>query len=534
MARKLKPLPRFDTSQFQPTEDMLLKPIPIGGFKGMDKKTPLVALDPQAYRLAQNVNIRYNAWAARDGTSAVGTAAGSELLYACDVVLVDGSNYLVRFKTDGVDVWQAGAWVAATGTFSGNVHSPFAITGWNDRILFTAGAGGIYQLTFNPSFAVAPVPDSPAGVVHLATFAGRVVASLFGTTVQWSVKFDHTDWSGLGSGFEDLQSAAGGRPDQQCAVVPASDEIAYCVRSESVWQISVTGDFDAPFAFSRIVTHVGSKLPATVKPVKQGFVCVGQRGQVWHMGPGILEDISGGMVDDFDLDVRLAELMSAAYDVKQDEYRITIPTASTTSSRVLRYSFLNKAWTEDVYPFPIKSISFTMIVTGMAVDDLVGTNDSLAGTVDDLGTPTRVEGFMYAMKDIRRFVVKDDPTMTDTATKDVAYDGTRVATGFRMESGDIKTDFHRRQHFAELMLWYEANIGMTFTFEMSEDGGLTWTALGSPVVIANPGRTRPLSVQQNYDRPHLQFAVSTAVAPNTKLVHFAAMVTEGARIVDAT
>lgn len=534
MARALKPIKRQEVPPFQPTEDLLLKPIPVGGFRGMDKKTPLPAMTPEQYRLCRNVNIRYSAWAARDGTSAIGTAAGSELLYACDVRLVDGSSYLIRFRTDGVDVWQASAWVAATGTFSGNRQAPFAITGWNDRVLFTAGAGGIYQLTFNPTFTVSVVPGSPSGAIHLATFAGRVLASLYGTRVQWSVKFNHADWTGIGSGFEDLQSAAGGRPDQQCAVVPATDEVAYCVRSESIWQIATTGDFDKPLAFSRILTHIGSMLPPTVKPVKQGFVCVGQRGQVWHISGGQVEDISGGMVDEFDLDIRLQELMSAAYDVKFDEYRVVIPNASTTSHRVLRYSFPNKAWTEDVFPFPIKSIAYTMIITGMATDDLTGTNDALVGATDDLGTPVRSEGFMYAMKDTRRFVAKDDPAMTDTATKDVQYDGTRVAAGFRLESGNVRVqDLMKRQEVVEVVLWYETNVSMTFTFEYSVDAGVTWTTIGAPVTPVTAGQSRPVSVQQTFDRDFIQFAISTAVAPVSKVIAFLAMMREGARIVDA-
>lgn len=536
MARLMKGLKRMEVPPFQPTEDLLLKPIPVGGFRGMDKKMPLPVMPPDMYRLCRDVNIRFNSWAARDGTSAVGTAAGSEILYACDVRLIDGSMYLVRFRVDGVDVFQGGAWVAATGTFSGNRQSPFAITGWNDRILFTAGAGGIYQLTFNPSFQVSEISGSPAGVIHLATFAGRVVASLYGTRVQWSVKFNHADWSGLGSGFEDLQSAAGGRPDQQCAVVPATDEIAYCIRSESIWQISVTGNFDQPLTFSRIMTHVGSILPTTVRAVKNGFVCVGQRGQVWHIAGGQVEDIAGGMTDDFDIqNVRLAEQMFAAYDVKFDEYRVVIPTTSTTSHRVLRYSFPNKAWTEDVYPFPIKSIAYTMIVTGMGIDDLTDTIDTLsAPTIDELGTPVRSEGFMYAMKDTRRFVVKDDPTVTDTATKDVQYDGTRVAAGFRLESGTVKvSDLMRRQEVVEIVAWYETNLGMTLTFEYSVDAGVSWVNIGSPNVAVTSGQARPVSVQKNFDRDFVQFAISTAAAPVSRLVGFFAMMREGARIVDA-
>lgn len=536
MARSLRPLKRFDTSQFQPTEEMLLKPVPIGGLRGMDKKTPLPTMDPQTLRLVRDLVIRYNSYAARDGTNSIGTVSGSELLYACDVHLQDGSAYIVRFKVNGVDIFSAGAWVAATGVFNGSRSWPFSITGWNDRILFSCGVGRMYELIFSPSFQVREIMESPANIIHLATFNGRVMASLFGTQVRWSVKFDHTDWNGLGSGFEDLQSAAGGKPDQQCAIVPVSDELAYCVRSASVWQIGNTGDPDIPFSFSRAYTGVGSRLPMTVAPTERGFICVGPDSQIWIVDPAGYEDIAPPIVSDLEaITAQQQDFMSGAYDVKFKEYRITLPTSSTTSTRVLRYSRMNKAWTEDTYPFPMKSIAYTFIITGMSVDELVGTTDALAGATDDLGTPTINKGFIYTMKgSVSMWVVKDDVTMTPTVTKDLKFDGTRIAAGFRLESGDVKlTDPIKRQEFAEMLMWYESDASVTLVAEFSEDGGVTWNQIGSVVAPITGARSEPISIQQTMDRPHLQFALSTLVAPNTRIVSIAAMMREGARITDA-
>lgn len=537
MARPLRPFMRFDTSTFQPTEDMLLQPIPIGGFRGEDKTSPLPSMVQGTMRLVRDMNLRYGAYRSRDGTSAIGAVSGSNLLYACNVHLVDGSTYTVRFRTDGVDVLQAGVWIAATGdAFSGLEAWPFAITGWNDRILFTAGVGRMYELTFSPAFVVNQIDESPAGIIHLATFNGRVVASLFGTTVQWTVKFDHTDWSGQGSGFEDLQSAAGGQPDQQTAVIPISDLLAYCVRTESIWQMGDTGDPDAPFSFNRAYTHVGSRLPMTVMPTQRGIVCVGSSGQVWNIAPEGVEDIAPLVVNDFTFsDPRLEDLMAASYDIRFDEYRVAIPSASASSSKVMRYSFVNKAWTEDVYPFPIKSISYIRTITGMSTDELIGTDDSLVGTTDALGNPVKSEGVCYSMRGATsRFVVKDDPTLTNDPLKDVNFDGTRIAAGFRSESGDIKiTDPIKRQEFAEILCWYESDIAITLNFEYSQDGGTTWNAIGSVIAPATNGRPEPISIQQTFDLPHVQFSVWTAVAPNARIISYHAMMREGARITDA-
>lgn len=537
MARRLRPGIRFDTSQFQPTEDMLTRPIPIGGLRGMNVMSPLPSMAPEYLRLVRNLNVRYGAYQARDGTEVVSTVAGAELLYACDVILPSGGFYIVRFKTTGIDVYADGVWNAASGaTFTGSRVAPFAITGWNDRLLFSAGVGRVFELVFEPNFVITELTESPENVIHLATFNGRVMASLQGTTVQWSAKFDHTDWDGLGSGFEDLLSAPGGRPDQQTAIIPISDELAYCLRTASVWQVGNTGDFDSPFSFTRVWTHVGSKFPNTVTPTKRGFVCVGDGGQVWNVSPEGTVDIAPPVSDIFDIELGYQRLMSAGYDVKFDEYRVTIPdTNSLTAQKVMRYSFLNQAWTEDVYPFPIKSIAYTQFAKVLSIDELSGTIDDLVGTIDDIGVGVRNPGCIYAMAGDAKFVARDDRLKSSEALRDTNFGGSRVASGFRMESGDVRiTDPIRRQEFVEIICWYASDLPITLNFDYSYDGGETWNLASQVAAPATGKRPRPISIQRTADRDHLQFAVSCEACPNTKIISVQAMVREGARIVDAS
>jgi hypothetical protein len=362
--------------------------------------------------------------------------------------------------------------------------------------------------------------ESPIDVIHLATFNGRIMASLVGTTVQWSVKFDHTDWDGLGSGYEDLLSAPGGRPDKQTAIIPISDEAAYCVRSNSIWQLGNTGDFDAPFSFSQVFSGIGTKLPATVARITRGFIAVGDNGQVWKVTPEGYEDISPAVSSDFKVPVADLKLMSAAYDIKFDEYRVVVPGDSdTTAQKVMRYSIPNKAWTEDVYPFPIRSISYSMVLT---LDDT------------DLGEGIRYPGFIYAMRDDGKWVVRDDPASNNLLLKDVNFAGARAASGFRLESGDIKiTDPIRRIEFSELIAWYESEEEITLNFDYSYDGGVTWNLASQLDVPATAGRPRAVKITRTADRPYLQLSVNAEAVPAMRLISFQAMIREGARTVDA-
>jgi len=537
MARSLRNFPRFDTSGYVPPENMIPIPVPFGSLVGMDKTSPLPAMDPGKYRLVRNLIIRYGAYETRPGTDLLGDQADNELLYACDVILPDGSKYVVRWKTNGVEVYDNSGWVNASGdSFAGLATAPFAITGWNDRVLFTAGVGKVFELTFSGGFVVTELDESPEDVIHLTTFNGRVMASIKGTGIQWTVKNDHTDWTGLGSGYEDLLSAPGGRPDQQTAIIPVTDEVAYCVRSSSIWQVGNTGDFDSPFSFTLIYTHVGTKYVGTVAATRRGLCCVGDNGQVWFISPDVgAVDISSEVVPDFDVDPSYLEGMSASYDTKFDEYRVAIPTPnSLTAQKVLRYSFLNKGWTEDVYPFPIKSISYAQFTKSTTIDELVGTIDELVGSIDNLGVVIRNPGCIYATRGTSRLTIRDDVLMGSNTLRDVNFAGVRVASGFRLESGDLKiTSAIKNQEFVEMILWYQSDKEVTLDFDYSYDGGVTWNLVSQIDAPATGIRPKAISVNRTVEREHLQVALSSTQAPAVKIIGASAMIREAGRTVDA-
>lgn len=539
MARKSRVFQRWDVSQYSPTEDVLPRPVPIGGLVGMDTQSPLPSMDPAKLRLVRNLCIRYGAYQTRDGTDVVGEISGSELLYSTDVLLADGSYYLVRWRVDGVDVFINGAWVPATGpAWAGNKLAPFAMTGWGDSLLFTAGMGKkIFQLDLNPP-VLTELTDSPVGIIHLTTFNGRVIASGGSNgEVSWSAKNNHTDWTGLGSGFEDLRSAPGGRPDSQTAVVPISDELAYCIRSQSIWQVGNTGDFDSPFAFTRLFTYVGSRWPSTVVATPQGVICMGDTGQIWFINSSGYKDIAFNIHNlTTSMEQGFKRLAMAAYDLKRNEYRLTRPDInSLTAQMVLRYSIEKDAWTEDVYPFPIRSIAYTQFVKKLTVDELTGSVNSLVGTMDDLGVGVRNPGTVYTMPGDGKYVVRDDSLKSSLALRDTNFAGARAASGFRIESGDVKVgDPIKRQEFIEMICWYEAATDVTLNFDYSYDGGVTWALASQKVAPATNGRPRAIKVQRTADREHLQFAVSTEATPDVKIISFQAVMREGARTVDTT
>lgn len=511
-------------AQYQPSEQDLLVPVSCFDFKGMDATSPLNLMQPGVARLIRNLSFRDGVYQARDGSSIIGLKAISDLVYALDVTLQNGTSYTLRFRTDGVDYIVGNNWVPIAGDpFAAGQASQFSFTGWGDTLI-VAGTGKPTAISFDPA-AITEIADAPGGIIHLATFGGRVIASLANGRIQWSVKNSSTDWSGLGSGFEDLRSAPGGKPDGQTAIVPITDEIAYCIRTNSIWQMSQTGNFDAPFNFSRLAPHIGSSYPQSAVAVPGGVIFLSDV-QVWMVTPQGFREIGQPIKSFLNVSATTLAKATATYDVLFGEYKLAI------GSKVFRYNVAGGFWTQNSFEFPIRSISYTLYANSLTIDQLEGTIDNLVGTIDQLGVNRKDPGTIYAMDNSYRYVVRDDPQRNNEADRDVDSSGSVVPGGFRLETGDIFVNSNqKRKDVVELILSYESDAPVTLTFEYTYDGK-TWAFMTQKVA---PATTRPsyLKISRYADRPFFQFAVSTAATPNVKLIGFAAMVREGARIVDA-
>ena len=517
MARLLRPEPRaFQTYELKP-EDVLTA-APSLNLKGHDLVSPLSNMSPDYARLMRNLCIRYGAYQTRSATNVIGAIASSQLVYALDAELTNGTFKLTRFRDNGVDVYDGALWNAAAGAaFAADDAKPFAITGWGDTLVFSGGIGKAYSLAYGPD-TITELTSSPTGIIHLTTFGTRVVASVNDNSIYWTVRGDSTDWSGLGSGFEDLKSAPGGHNDVQTAVIPITDEVAYVVRSDSIWQMNLTGDFDAPFSFSRLYTHVGSKYPQSCVAIPRGLICMGDR-QIWMITPEGFRDIGAPIVKRLIDGVDWLTVSSATYDVLNGEYRLGlwIPrNGGGLDQYILRYNIANGAWTEDTYPFVIRSMAYTLFNSDVSSTDV------------------RKPGTIYAMADTgTKFVARDDESRDNNPLRDVDGTGASVAGGFRVETGDIRlADDMKQKEIVEIVLTYEASASVIINIDYSYDGGTSWYSYSS-TTLPPASRPTPVSFRKTLQRDFFQLAIYTAAMPSMKLERLDVMTREAGRIVDA-
>lgn len=517
MSRSLRASPR-SFSTYQPTEDAISVPVPGFLLKGMDTDTMLNEMEIGFSRLVRNLAIRQASYQLRPGTSVIGSQSVIDLLAVIDVPLSTGVNKLVRWHKNGVEIWSGAAWVAAGGTAWTGLDAlgvPFASTGWGDTVIFTCGVGKLFELSFGPN-TLTELTDSPEDVIHLATFGKRVVATTK-EGIYWTVSGDSHDWTGLGSGFEDLKSSPDGSSDIPTAVIPITDEFAGHVRTKSVWQMTLTGDFDAPFAFSKLPFKVGSQYPQSCVSTGRSLMCVGDEGAVWDVTlekPTDVADRIKSLIAEAQLVDNVHPLVGV-YDPRYDEYRLIV--TADEVQRVLRYNRQAAAWTEDTYSFPIRNISYT--------------------NFKDLPSNGKLRpGYLYAMGDTWGYVVRDDPDRDNELYRDVDKFAIPIVMTFRIESGHLKrTDDGLLKDFYEMILWYLCESPMILKFLYSDDDGQTWNIWFDIGIGGQLDRIVPMSITvPTLSRNFLQVAVSCNSSKNIRLNKLECWMRESGRIVDAS
>lgn len=365
-----------------------------------------------------------DSWRQRPGLAYVGspTTTTDTLIYAKQVVDATGVEWIIRWSTTGVSCMVGLAWTACTGpALTLNAYSKITVTGWGNVLLFSDGESGTYVLDMQAG-TYSLVTNAPAAI-HLTTFNRRIIASVPNSSrVQWCVAGDYTDWTStnLGAGYEDLLSAPGGSVDRQTAVLPLSDEIAYCVRSNSVWQMEPTRNLDAPFAFSRVVSDVGSRWAPTCTTVPGGIAFMGDRG-VFLMRGGNVEDLTPTIRSLFATATQqVLRSCWMIYDGEEECLRLlggftdSRFNTSPTTHLVLRWNFrIGGGWSADRYPvIPVSLASAIDFRKRGTIGELTGTIGALTGVIGDLGVSRYSSGVVFAVNVTgNSYVARENPAV---------------------------------------------------------------------------------------------------------------------------
>jgi hypothetical protein len=463
--------------------------------KGVDLRSRDTRVSKEHASDALNMYVRDGHWRSRNGVTYMG-AAGSSTVGIVKFITSTGVAYLIRFRASAAQYWDGTAWQTLAGSYSltGGATDLFTWTVFDDKLIFSNGVDGLFE--FDPVRGSVVLLDGDISAKHLTSFAGRVIASNVldpsqnTQRIKWCVKGDHTDWEGIGSGFEDLLNVPGGQVDEQGGVFPVDDTRALIVRSKSIWQMVQTGAVDTPFRFTRMLAGKGTEAPHSVAVIPGGIIYVG----IDSVNIVTLSDYKdiGYQVSDEILDnVTDAGMMVGDYDPDENEYWVLVPVSGSTI--VYRYRLAEDAWSLHTFDSDIVWLHYARGGTVPLTIDGLDTFESQIDDLDDsfdsidemLGAADNGAGFL--LSSVTR-VVYDDPTsQQDDFGGGGADQAIRAVTG-AVSAGSAL----HNTNILEVTLVYECSASQTLIFEYSVDGGSTWVAYGQEAITAT---TKPVTLK---------------------------------------
>jgi hypothetical protein len=500
--------------------------------KGLDYLNPKQRVTPDHMIEGLNLYVDRGSIRSRYGTSTVGGTAADPVMAVLNFVTSGGVGFLLRFTTQNLQKLVGGvSWenVGLLGpTFTGTTENLFTYTAFNDTLVFSNGVDGMWE--YAPLLGTLNQIEGAPSAEHLTTFNERVVASVadgIGGRMQWSASRNSHDWEGIGSGFEDLLSTPGGVVDGLMGVFPISDDIALMVRSTSVWQVSTTGDPDAPFRFGRLFANLGSRSRHSIDVLPGGIVLLGTD-NVYVLSDTQISPIGELVKDRMFLTASDITKARGVYRAKPKEYYLTLGDSDT----LYRYSFNDQAWSRHRYPWGIRWFDESVFHwEGVTWDDMIGegTWDAQTESWNSMLGDSRNESFYFATTE----------DLGNTTEEDSAeFDDSFVATGFSAHGIEIQTPvlqaatYLDKTELIEMQLEYEqADVTQDITIEYSTDGGTIWNTYSTKTFTITSGTYPAIKrALRTLERHAFQFRLRSSTLGRLRLLGLYAFVVQGAKV----
>lgn len=503
---------------------------------GTDLISSLNRLGPNKVPYSLNFRINEaNRYEVRKGLTQMGAVAVDSVVGLVVASTRSGGDFHVRITQTTVSVSTGGAWTAYTGpalNIPSYVNVEFAA--WGGKLMFTDQTSGLYEIDFSTK-TYALIAAAPVGK-HLTVFGGRVVLSNIDgepTRVQWSVKNNNADWSGLGSGYDDMLSAPGGVIDVQKGIFPITDTEAFVVRTSSIWVMTLTGFSDAPFAFTYRFAQGTDASQSIVRLPSQALMMLGKDDVVVVTSSGI-QEVGIPVRNQMVTDAYVPRNAIGVWDSRKMAYRIYIPPATPTAAQSSVWEFFmpTQAWSLSIYPFQITAMAAGGGQRALTIGELSGLIIDLDGPIGELGLLGRLSGVLFGTAAFR--VLQE----SDTATTDVTNAGTTQPVPIDIWSGLVQPGGSLlRAQLLQMALEYVTGRSLSVSIYVSPDGGITWElygtlALGSAIVPPIYGAHFPqIGVfRKTIEKRQYQFRIISADGAGLELIAAHAIGQRGAPV----
>ena len=495
--------------------------------KGLDYRSRKSRVSPAHSPEMLNFLFYQGKYVSREGSDAVGAAAGVPVMAVVNFVTGSGIGFLIRFLTTKLQFWNGAAWTDIGGAFTGGVNDYWTYTAFNDTLLFSNNIDGLWE--YAPLVGtLQKIVDGP-NARHLSTFGGRVIASAARGqeyTTEWSAKNDSHAWLGgtdisddEGTGAEDLRSTPGGQVDQVIGTWPITDDIALMVRTNSIWQVTETGDPDAPYNFDRLYAKLGSRSRHSVDVIPGGLIFL-SNDDVYMVDTSKPQPI-GTLIKDRIFQTADLTKAKGLYRARLRQYWLTLG-----SDEVFVYSLEDQGWTRLKYPFDIRWMEESIVhYSGQTWDATVGTWDAQTQAWDQLLGLIQNPGFFLATAEASGNVIQEN---TASGT-DTYLQAGKTAQGIEIQTPQLLSGSPlEKVQVNEVHMEYESSMFQQLFFEYSSDGGNSWSSYSQKFAVATL-KTEILKPEYEVSRDSLMLRLRSAILGALTLVSFTPMLLQGPR-----
>lgn len=521
--RRAEPIPEISTKD----SGIAVEPRPFWappkGLDYLDRRNRVpVSHSPQILNLYLDRGVLKS----RQGTLAMGAASVEPIMGVVNFVVSSGIGFILRFTTTHLQLWDGAAWNnVGGGTFTGSINAYFTYTAFNDTLLFSNGVDGLWE--YAPLTGALTKIDGAPNAMHLSTFGGRVLASGANGnlgTLQWSVKNNSRDWSGIGSGSEDLLSTPGGKVDGLMGVWPITDDFALMVRTNSVWQMSQTGDPDAPFRFGRLHANLGSRSRYAIDVIPGGVVMLGSD-DIWIVTDSNVASIAPLVKDRIISETTDFTKARGLYRPDLKEFWL----CTGLTDVVYRYSFADQGWTRHKYGFDIRWFEQAIFhFSGKTWDEMVGTWDASTDVWDSLLGTARSAMFLFATDED----AGDSYTIEEDAaeTSDEIIQSDKTAQGIEIQTPSLEAASPlEKTEIVECQLEYEADIAQDIIIDYQANDETAWTQYSAKTLAVTAGRPKVSRAIRTLERETIQLRLRSTVLGQLTISSFSPFLVQGAK-----
>jgi len=396
----------------------------------------------------------------------------------------------------------ASAWTVVTGAaLTGSDERIFQFEMSQNAIVFSQGVDKVQLLPFAGAYADLSA-NCPAAQ-YLTRFAGRLFlgrtlesAAIKPWRVRRSVRDDHTDWTGIGSGFHDLTEFP-----HHIKQIKKLRNVLVVYTEKSITIGEQTELADAPVRYDTQVTDIGLYLPYTVKGRNEIHRFVGND-DVYIFDGSAIESIGFQIRDELfpRLNINRKHMMFSEITFDSQEFLLFICEGSAqTPNKVWVNNFARQIW----YPWSVNGPVVGCIHrldVGITIDDVDTPIDANAYEIDaaagQLGYPALVTGH-------------DDGKIYRWGRDQLSDAGVTIPCKWSSKDfvpEDIGAQPNEEITMKQVVVRYkQTGVAATLQFQMSTDGGATWQGQKSVPLIAGTSKIMIATYDEQATGPQIRF-----------------------------